>query len=174
MVKVAQDGHGLPVVYWVEGSMLQRFFRTSFIEWDGRSGEMSFVHECVDELSGLLGMIVGIVAGIGTVVAAGLVLIFIANALQLRAGTAFDVATAMLYLISIGGGVIIGRKAKAWFTAKGYGRTVYRHAAPWAALEAFTVTDDQTHFGKARQKDGKPVQPQPVVLAQFGPTISPV
>lgn len=174
MVKVAQDGNGLPVVHWVEGSMAQRFFRTSFIERDAQSGEMSFVHECVDEVSGLLGIVVGIAAGLGTVVVAGLVVIFIANVMQLRAGTAMDVATAMLYLIGIAAGVIIGRKAKAWFAAKGYGRTVHRDAAPWAALEAFTVTDDQTYFGKARQKDGKPVQSQPVILAYFRPPASPV
>lgn len=174
MVKVVQDDNGLPVVHWVEGSWAQRFYRTSFIERDAQSGEMAFVHECVDELSGLLGIAVGIAAGIGTIIVAGLVLIVIANALQLRAGTAFDVVTAVLYLSGIGAGIIVGRKAKAWFAAKGYGRTVHRDAAPWAALEGFTVTDDQTYFGKARQKDGKPVQPQPVVLAYFGPSTSPV
>lgn len=135
MVKVAQDGHGLPVAHWVEGSTLQRSIRTSFIERDDRSGETVFVHEHVDELSGFLGLFVGIAAGIGTAVLFGLLIISIANAMQLRAGTGMDVATAMLYLIGIGAGVIIGRQAKAWFLAKGHGRTVNCHAAPWAALE---------------------------------------
>lgn len=36
------------------------------------------------------------------------------------------------------------------------------------------MTDDQTYFGKAHHKDGKPVKPQPVILAYFGPTTSPV
>lgn len=173
-LRIVYDKNGLPFVLWSEGSALLRYVRTCRVMRGHEAGQFLFVHESVEEAGGIYGVFVGVAAAVAALATIfGLSFLVFGVIMGLRPSELPEIVN-FLWLAAIAIGIFVGRKAGPWLAERGYGSKVDRQTAPWHDLSAFTLTDDQAHFGRPRVKNGQTVEPKLVILAHVGSELSPI